>query len=50
MNTIADTNRLKAMDTITALFMPFLIRYFSPAPKFWAIKVENAFPKSCTGI
>ena len=34
----------------TAIRIPRRIRSTRPAPKFCAINVEKAFPKSCTGI
>lgn len=42
---ITDINGL-----FTALLIPFLIRFSSFAPQFCATQVENAFPKSCTGM
>jgi len=41
--------RLKTTEVRTAVRIPFLIRSVFPAPKFWAIKMEKALPKSCTG-
>ena len=50
MNTATDTNTEKTATVATALRTPRRIRSFLPAPKFCAMKVEKAFPNSCTGV
>jgi hypothetical protein len=45
-----EMTREKRTVVIKALFTPLRIRSSFLAPKFWAIKVEKAFPNSCTGI
>ena len=42
--------RENAADVQKALRTPRRMRSVFPAPKFCATKVENALPKSCTGI
>ena len=44
-----EIRRLKDTETAAAPRIPFLMRSSCFAPKFCAIKIENAFPKSWTG-
>ena len=47
--TRAETRREKEKEVRTATRMPFRMRSCFFAPKFWAVKMEKALPKSCTG-
>ena len=50
INTIALIKIQNSTTLLSAFLIPSFILPYLPAPKFCAIKVENAFPKSCTGI
>ena len=50
MKTNADTTAQNMPVHHTALRMPLRMRSYRRAPKFWAMNVEKALPKSCAGM
>ena len=44
MNTIREIMMEKRREVMNAIFIPLFILSSFHAPKFWAVKVENALP------